>query len=282
MPGVGWQFGVGGYQVAGFFRPQVNHMKVRLVKANQATAARRRVYFDIRQIDGITPATGESGGQPQISTNGGAFTSTGIATLTAIGNGRYYADASQAAVATAGDIIETRYKGTNTAECPGDTLQVVAFDPDDADALGLSRLDAAISSRSTYAGGAVASVTGNVGGNVAGSVASVTGNVGGNVAGSVGSVTAAVTVGTNNDKTGYALTSGERDSIADALLKRDWTGVTGEAARSVLNALRALRNKVSVSGSTMTVNKEDDSTSAWTASVTTDAAADPITSVDPT
>lgn len=43
---------------------------------------------------------------------------------------------------------------------------------------------------STYAGGAVASVTGNVGGNVAGSVASVTGNVGGNVTGSVGSVAA--------------------------------------------------------------------------------------------
>ena len=38
----------------------------------------------------------------------------------------------------------------------------------------LGRIDAAISTRSTYAGGAVASVTGNVGGNVAGSVASVT------------------------------------------------------------------------------------------------------------
>jgi hypothetical protein len=42
---------------------------------------------------------------------------------------------------------------------------------------------------------------------VTGSVGSVTGNVGGNVVGSVGSVTAAVTVGTNNDKTGYALTA---------------------------------------------------------------------------
>ena len=51
---------------------------------------------------------------------------------------------------------------------------------------------------SSYAGGAVASVTGNVGGNVVGSVGSVTG--------AVGSVTAAVTVGTNNDKTGYSLT----------------------------------------------------------------------------
>lgn len=50
------------------------------------------------------------------------------------------------------------------------------------------RLDAKVSSRSTYAGGAVASVTGNVGGNVTGSV---------------GSVVAGVTVTTNNDKTGY-------------------------------------------------------------------------------
>lgn len=48
-------------------------------------------------------------------------------------------------------------------------------------------LNTTVSSRSTYAGGAVASVTGNVGGNVVGSV--------GSVVGAVGSVTAAVTVG---------------------------------------------------------------------------------------
>ena len=69
---------------------------------------------------------------------------------------------------------------------------------------------------------------------------------------------------------------------ADAFLKRDWTAVTGEAARSVLNALRFLRNKWSVAGSTLTVTKEDDSTAAWTGAVTTDAAADPITGNDPT
>ena len=68
---------------------------------------------------------------------------------------------------------------------------------------------------------------------------------------------------------------------ADALLKRDWTAVTGEAARSVLNALRFLRNKWSVSGSTLTVTEEDDTTTAWTGTVTTDAAADPITGNDP-
>jgi hypothetical protein len=70
-------------------------------------------------------------------------------------------------------------------------------------------------------------------------------------------------------------------TCADALLKRDWSSVTGEAARSVLNALRLLRNKFSVSGSTLTVTKEDDATSAWTAALTTDGSATPIVGVDP-
>lgn len=68
---------------------------------------------------------------------------------------------------------------------------------------------------------------------------------------------------------------------ADALLKRDMSAVTGEAARSPLNALRALRNKVSVAAGVATVTKEDDVTSAWTAAVTTTAGADPITVLDP-
>jgi len=69
---------------------------------------------------------------------------------------------------------------------------------------------------------------------------------------------------------------------ADALLKRDWTEVTGEAARSVLNALRFLRNKRAIATGTLTITKEDDSTSAWTAVVVGDAEASPITSIDPT
>lgn len=68
---------------------------------------------------------------------------------------------------------------------------------------------------------------------------------------------------------------------ADALLKHDWTSVTGEAARSVLNALRQLRNKWTLTGGTLSVKKEDDSTEAWNASVTTDGAAEPVTGSDP-
>jgi hypothetical protein len=71
------------------------------------------------------------------------------------------------------------------------------------------------------------------------------------------------------------------DEIALAILKKDWTGINGEAARSLLNAVRFLRNKWSVAGGTLTVTKEDDSTPAWTATVTGDASADPITGSTP-
>jgi hypothetical protein len=67
---------------------------------------------------------------------------------------------------------------------------------------------------------------------------------------------------------------------ADALLKRDMSAVTGEAARSPLNALRWLRNKWAISAGTLTVFKENDSDAAWSAATTT-TASDPTTAVDP-
>ena len=81
---------------------------------------------------------------------------------------------------------------------------------------------------------------------------------------------------------GVVISTTTQNSIADALLKRDWTAVTGEAARSALNALRAIRNRVRINAGTLTVYEEDDATPAWTAPVTTDAAALPITEIDPT
>lgn len=71
-------------------------------------------------------------------------------------------------------------------------------------------------------------------------------------------------------------------AVADGLLKRDMSAVSGEAARSPLNALRLLRNKWTLSGGTLTVTEEDDTTTAWTAPVTTDGAAEPVTGIDPT
>jgi hypothetical protein len=103
------------------------------------------------------------------------------------------------------------------------------------------------------------------------------------VTGAVGSVTGGVTVTTNNDKTGYALTAGERTSVADALLDRDMsTGADNGSTtvRTVRQALRFLRNKWSIAAGTLTVTKEDDVTASWTAAVT-QTAGDPVSAVDP-
>jgi hypothetical protein len=110
---------------------------------------------------------------------------------------------------------------TNVTNVNGLAAGVITATSIAADAI----TDAKVASDVTIASvtGAVGSVTGNVGGSVAsvvGAVGSVTGNVGGSVAsvsGAVGSVTAAVTVGTNNDKTGYALSAAGVQAIWDAL-----------------------------------------------------------------
>ena len=69
---------------------------------------------------------------------------------------------------------------------------------------------------------------------------------------------------------------------ADALLNRDMAAVSDTNARSPLNALRFLRNKFSSAAGVLTVTKENDSTTAWTATLTSDAAAEPIVGIDPT
>lgn len=83
------------------------------------------------------------------------------------------------------------------------------------------------------------------------------------------------------DSETVTLDSTERNALADAFLKRDWSGLTGEAARSVLNALRALRNRIRLEAGSLEVYKEDDTTTAWVAPVTTDPAASAIVEINP-
>jgi hypothetical protein len=78
--------------------------------------------------------------------------------------------------------------------------------------------------------------------------------------------------------------STELTEIADAILDRDMAiGVDSGSStvRTPRQALRAARNKVEIAAGTMTVFKENDSTSSWTAAVTGTAGADPITLIDP-
>lgn len=75
------------------------------------------------------------------------------------------------------------------------------------------------------------------------------------------------------------LTSGERNSVADALLNRGLDGA-GASSRKVREALAMMRNKWAISGSTLTVYDVDDSTTLFTATITS-ASGNPVTSVDP-
>ena len=99
-----------------------------------------------------------------------------------------------------------------------------------------------------------------------------------------------------SDKTGYSIASGgigsgaiaaaEQNALADAFLDRNMAtgtdnGTNSTAVRTVRQALRRMRNKESIAAGTLTVTKEDDSTTSWTAAVTT-TAGDPLSAVDPT
>lgn len=71
---------------------------------------------------------------------------------------------------------------------------------------------------------------------------------------------------------------------ADTLLNRDMSAGTDSGSptvRTVRQALRFLRNKWSISGTTLTVTKEDDATASWTSTVATTPGADPVTGNDP-
>jgi hypothetical protein len=106
----------------------------------------------------------------------------------------------------------------------------------------------------------------------------------------------AVTVGTNNDKTGYSIAAGgigngahaaaELNAIADAILDRNMatgtdTGADNTTTRTVRQALRRLRNREAIAAGTGTVYKEDDATASWTYAATT-AAGNPLSEVNPT
>lgn len=129
-------------------------------------------------------------------------------------------------------------------------------------------------------------IVGNITGSLSGSVGSVTGSVGSIAGGGIttgsfaaGAIDAAAIAA--NAIGASELAADAATEIADALLNRDMSAVSDTNARTPLNALRFLRNKWSISGTTLTVTEEDDTTAAWTSTVTPDAAADPIIGSDP-
>jgi len=89
-----------------------------------------------------------------------------------------------------------------------------------------------------------------------------------------------------NVVTASALATDAVSEIADGFLDRNMatgtdSGTDSTSVRTPRQALRALRNKVTISAGTMTVTKEDDSTASWTSAIST-ATRDPISGSDPT
>jgi hypothetical protein len=90
--------------------------------------------------------------------------------------------------------------------------------------------------------------------------------------------------GTTIAASAATLSAGERNAIADALLDRDMATGTDSGSptvRTPRQALRFLRNAWAVAATVLTVMKEDDATPSWTAVVTVNSSAQPITGSDP-
>jgi hypothetical protein len=76
----------------------------------------------------------------------------------------------------------------------------------------------------------------------------------------------------------------QENVLADELLARELGSGSSAGAineRTVRSALRGLRNKTTVINSEMTVYKEDDASTAWSATVSSSDSSKTITGVDP-
>jgi hypothetical protein len=159
----------------------------------------------------------------------GTFAAGGGTVTEDSGTGSYKYAASQAD--TNGNNVSFIFSAA-TAMPVCVNIVTTAADPTNATTFGLTNLDATVSSRSTYAGTAVASVT------------------------------APVTVGTNNDKTGYSLTvtPPTANQNADALLDRTDGVETGRTLRQGLRLmLAAMAGKLSgAATTTVTIRDTND------------------------
>lgn len=265
---------------------------------SEGSASLRRIPLWLVGSNGTTPATGESGGQPQINWIArGTATANTAATLSLVSAnaGEYYVELSASEVSALG-VLGIHYRSANAI--PNSTYaQVVNYDSGDSVRLGVFALPNAAANASgglplkgtthsdltvriegvAYSGATIDGVT-RVNSSVtiadglysAVSVRIATGVTYSGATFGVNNIGAGsysgVTVETNN------IAQSARSLIADDFLLRSLAGGgPGTDGRSVQNALRPLRNRIAIEGSTITVFTEDDATSAWTGSVSTTA-----------
>ena len=212
------------------------------IKQNEATAVRRRIPILLVDItDGFTPETAITAPTINVSKNGAAIAS-GAGTFAEIGNGQYYYEFTAGEVDTLGWISVNAEKATVSRDYNA-VVQVMAYDPMDIVRLGLTSIP-------NVAQGTTGSIsTGNATGQVtvatnndktgyalsATQTFSVTGNITGNVSGSVGSVTGAVGSVTGNVSGSVASVVGAVGSVTGAV-----GSVTGNVGGNVTGSVGSL------------------------------------------
>jgi len=144
----------------------------------------------------------------------------------------------------------------------------------------LANLDVTVSSRSVYAGADTVGTT-TLLSRLSATRAGYLDNL------SAGAVALEATLSTLVASIWTGITGTAANLIADHVLRRTTANVEASAngdllsARSLYGAVARLVHKVSVSGSTMTSYRADDSTSLTTAALTTDSSAAPTIGIDP-
>jgi hypothetical protein len=120
-----------------------------LIKLNESTAARRVVYFfaaDDDSADAYAPQTGLTFSAAELKVSkGGAAEANSAGSASEIGGGWYAYTFTAGEVDTLGPVLLRTAKTDTYTD--GTLVHVVAFDPYAAGSLGLTNLDAAISTR---------------------------------------------------------------------------------------------------------------------------------------
>lgn len=247
---------------------------------------RQLLVWCVDATDGITPETGEAGGQPQISKNGAALTNT-AATLVALDatKGLYLVTLTTAELDTLG-VLRLVYKSAATAVFDMEFEVVPSPHLHDGTAQagtsGTITLDTGASASDTaYDNGVVYIYDGLGAGQMRGIAAYV---------GATKVVTTDRNWTVNPDATSKFVIFPspkplESTDFADAILNRNIKGGSS-SGRLVKQVFQLMRNRVALSSitgttATMSVYDDDDTTVLFTFNVTLASGTNPITGIDP-
>lgn len=271
---------------------------MQVIQQNEATAALRRVYFRLMDVDGaeVTGATPTG----RVSKNGGA-TAAAAGTFAEVDAGDdpglYYYEATAGEVDTLGalvvspvatgavrasyEVLVVEYAPTTQPESSADIATAVAAEIGTGSALTALASAADLATVAAFIDTEITAID-----TVVDSILALLqdGSVGlAAIEGLVDELETRLTATRAGFldllSTGVTINVSTRAAIADALLARSIAG-GADGGRTVEQALAVLRNRVTLAGGTLTVYDTDDSTVLFTAAYTT-ASRDALASVDP-